>query len=165
MSGGFNYVPKNKRKPEGPKLSPEQLQEFEEAFFLFDKNGDGTVTCEELGVVLRTMGLNPTEEEVNDMINEVDGDGSGAIDFEEFVELMSKKVAREDSEQDDLKEAFKVFDRNGDGTVSRAEFRHVMTSLGEALTDQEVDEMIGEADLDGDGNIDYSEFVAMMTKQ
>jgi len=60
-------------------------KEFKEAFILFDKNGDGTVSHEELGVVLRTLGQNPTEGEVQDMINEVDEDGSGAIDFSKFL--------------------------------------------------------------------------------
>jgi Ca2+-binding EF-hand superfamily protein len=70
------------------------------------------------------------------MINEVDEDGSGTIDFEEFLVMMSKKVKLSD-EEEDLKEAFKVFDRNGDGSISAIEFRHVMTNLGEKLTDEE----------------------------
>ena len=70
------------------------------------------------------------------MINEVDEDGSGTSDFEEFLVMMSKKVKLSD-EEEDLKEAFKVFDRNGDGSISAIEFRHVMTNLGEKLTDEE----------------------------
>ena len=59
-------------------------------------------------------------------------------------------------------EAFKVFDKDGNGFLSAAELRHVMTKLGEKLTDEEVDEMIREADVDGDGQINYEEFVKMM---
>ena len=66
-----------------------------------------------------------------------------------------------DSEEE-LREAFKVFDKDGNGFISAAELRHVMTNLGEKLTDEEVDEMIREADLDGDGQVDYEEFVKMM---
>ncbi|EEC09793.1 calmodulin, putative, partial [Ixodes scapularis] len=67
--------------------------------------------------------------------------------------------------EEEILEAFKVFDRNGDGFVSTAELRHVMTTLGEKLTHEEVDEMIREADRDGDGQINYDEFVAMMTSK
>ena len=65
------------------------------------------MTTEELGIVLRTLGQNPTETEVQDMINEVDEDGSGSIDFEEFLEMMAKKVDLDD-EEEDLRLAFKV---------------------------------------------------------
>merc|ERR1712061_861832 len=64
--------------------------------------------------------------------------------------------------EEELIEAFKVFDRDGNGFISAAELRHVMTNLGEKLTDEEVDEMIREADVDGDGQINYEEFVKMM---
>lgn len=84
------------------------------------------------------------------MINEVDADGNGTIDFPEFLSLMAWKMKETDSE-DELREAFKVFDRDGNGLISAAELRHVMTNLGEKLTDEEVDEMIREADVDGDG--------------
>eukprot|EP00949_MAST-11_sp_MAST-11-sp1_P004691 g4691.t1 len=66
-----------------------------------------------------------------------------------------------DSEEE-IMEAFKVFDKDGNGFISAAELRHIMTNLGEKLTDEEVDEMIREADIDGDGQINYEEFVKMM---
>ena len=66
-----------------------------------------------------------------------------------------------DSEEEIL-EAFKVFDKDGNGFISAAELRHIMTNLGEKLSDEEVDEMIREADIDGDGQINYEEFVKMM---
>ncbi len=95
------------------------------------------------------------------MINEVDADGNGTIDFPEFLSLMARKMKDTDTEEE-LIEAFKVFDRDGNGFISAAELRHVMTNLGEKLTDEEVDEMIREADVDGDGQINYEEFVKMM---
>lgn len=67
---------------------------------------------------------------------------------------MARKMKDEDSEEE-LREAFKVFDKDGSGDISAAELRHVMTSLGEKLTDEEVDEMIREADIDGDGKVNY----------
>jgi len=144
-------------------LSEEQISEFKEAFSLFDKDGDGTITTRELGTVMRSLGQNPTEAELQDMINEVDADGNGTIDFPEFLTMMAHKARDTDTEEEN-REAFKVYDRNGDGFISHAELAHVMTNLGEKLTDAEVDEMMREADLNGDGRIDFQEFVIMMAK-
>ncbi|MBA0784280.1 hypothetical protein Gotri_001869 [Gossypium trilobum] len=121
----------------------------------------GCITTKELGTVMRSLGQNPTEAELQDMINEVDADGNGTIDFPEFLNLMARKMKDTDSEEE-LKEAFRVFDKDQNGFISAAELRHVMTNLGEKLTDEEVDEMIREADVDGDGQINYDEFVKVM---
>ena len=135
-------------------LTEEQIAEFKEAVSLFDKDGDGTVTTKELGTVMRSLGQNPTEAELQDMINEVDADGNGTIDFPEFLSLMARKMKDTDTEEE-LIEAFKVFDRDGNGFISAAELRHVMTNLGEKLTDEEVHDMIREADVDGYGQSNY----------
>jgi calmodulin len=92
---------------------------------------------------------------------QIDSDGNGTIDFPEFLTMMARKMKDTDSEEEIL-EAFKVFDKDGNGFISAAELRHIMTNLGEKLTDEEVDEMIREADIDGDGQINYEEFVKMM---
>ncbi|CAL8316340.1 unnamed protein product [Merluccius merluccius] len=144
------------------KLNAPFKREFKEAFSLFDKDGDGTITTKELGTVMRSLGQNPTEAELQDMINEVDADGNGTIDFPEFLTMMARKMKDTDSEEE-IREAFRVFDKDGNGYISAAELRHVMTNLGEKLTDEEVDEMIREADIDGDGQVNYEEFVQMMT--
>jgi len=118
----------------GRQLTEEQIAEFKEAFSLFDKDGDGTITTKELGTVMRSLGQNPTEAELQDMINEADADGNGTIDFPEFLSLMARKMKDTDTEEE-LVEAFKVFDRDGNGFISAAELRHVMTNLGEKLTE------------------------------
>jgi len=135
-------------------LTDWQIAEFKEAFSLFDKDGDGTITTKELGTVMRSLGQNPTETELQDMINEVDadGNGNGTIDFPEFLTMMARKMKDTDCEEE-IREAFRVFDKDGNGFISAAELRHVMTNLGEKLTDEEVVEMIREADLDGDGQV------------
>ncbi|KAH9827074.1 calmodulin [Teratosphaeria destructans] len=110
---------------------------------------------------MRSLGQNPSESELQDMINEVDADNNGTIDFPEFLTMMARKMKDTDSEEE-IREAFKVFDRDNNGFISAAELRHVMTSIGEKLTDDEVDEMIREADQDGDGRIDCNTFLLLL---
>ncbi|PHT38976.1 Calmodulin-3 [Capsicum baccatum] len=145
----------------GDILNEDQIVEFQEAFNLFDKDGDGCISVEELATVIRSLDQNPTEEELQEMINEVDVDGNGTIEFTEFLNLMAKKIKEIDGEEE-LKEAFKVFDKDQNGYISATELRHVMINLGEKLTDEEVEQMIREADLDGDGQVNFDEFVKMM---
>ena len=124
------------------------------------QDGDGNTTTKELGFGMRFLGQDPTEAEVQDMINEVDADGNGIIDYSESLTLMERKMKNTDSEKEIL-EAFKVFDKDGNAFISAAD----ITNLGEYLADEEVDEMIHEADIadiDGDGQINYEEFVKMM---
>ena len=134
---------------------------MKEAFALFDKNGDGTITVAELGVVMNNLGQNPTPTELQDMINEVDVDGNGTLEFEEFCQLMARQT-KETGQEDELKERFKLFDRDGNGFIDRDELRTVMQQLGEKLSEDEIEEMIEDADKDGDGQIDYNEFVKYM---
>lgn len=81
---------------------------------------------------MRSLGQNPTETELQDMINEVDADGNGTIDFNEFLNMMANKLKDGDS-LEEMKQAFKVFDRDGNGTISVGELKAVMASLGESL--------------------------------
>lgn len=121
----------------------------------------GRITAKELATVMRTLGQNPSEGELVDMISEVDADGSGTIDFPEFLNLMALKMKHKDSAEQ-LKEAFKVFDKDQNGFISAEELRRVMTNLGEKLSKVDIDEMIREADSDDDGQINYEEFVKVM---
>lgn len=146
-------------------LTEQQSASIKEAFSLFDKDGDGYITTSDLGTVMRSLGQNPTQAEVQDMISDVNAAGrSGKIDFPEFLTLMARKLKDEDSEEEIL-EAFRVFDRDGNGFLSTAELRHVMTSIGEKLTEDEVNRLIKEADADGDGQINYSEFVNIIMQK
>jgi calmodulin len=142
-------------------LSDAQIAEFKEAFALFDKDGDGCITTKELGTVMRSLGQHPTEAELADMVREIDTDGNGQIDFKEFLNMMVAKM-KDVITEDEIREAFLLFDNDGNGYISAAELRHVMTSLGETLTDEEVEELMNEADANGDGQIDYDEFVKLM---
>ncbi|KAG2499977.1 hypothetical protein HYH03_002262 [Edaphochlamys debaryana] len=144
-------------------ISEEKRREYREAFSLFDKDGNEKITTKELGIVMRSLGQNPTEKELQAMIREVDTDGNGTVDFNEFCKLMENRQLQTQDQEEMLREAFKMFDRDGNGQINASELRHVMTNLGEALTDEEVDAMIREADVDADGSVNYEEFVRMMT--
>ncbi|XP_061340404.1 calmodulin-like [Gastrolobium bilobum] len=142
-------------------LREEQIGEFLEAFCLFDKDGDGCITIEELGTAIRSLDENPTVEELQIMMNEGDMNGNGTIEFGEFLNLMARKMKETEAEEE-LKEAFRVFDKDQDGYISLSELRSVMRTIGEKVTDEELEQMIKEADLDSDGLVDYEEFVRMM---
>lgn len=144
-------------------LSEREILEYKDAFKLFDKDGNGTISKEELGLVMRSIGRNPTGRELDDMIHEVDADGSGSIEFPEFLTMMTKRLYIDP--EDEMREAFNVFDRDGDGFISAAELMVVMKNLGEKLTEEEVQDMLKEADKNRDGKIDYNEFVSMMNEK
>lgn len=135
--------------------------EFKEAFDEFDKDGSGTISTKELLGVMRSMGQNPTEDELLALVMEVDLNGDGTIDFPEFLEMMKQKSSEADQEAD-LKEAFKIFDRDKDGFIDMKELKKVANMLGATLSKEEVDEFMREADVDGNGKLDYDEFVKMM---
>ncbi len=142
-------------------ISDFKLKEYREAFENFDKDHNGTISFKELGSMMKSLGQNPTEQELREIISEVDLDGNGYIDFNEFVMIMHKRSKESDPEEDVIS-AFRVFDKEGNGTISTKELRHIMTTIGDKLTDEEVNQMIEEADIDGDGVINYEEFVRMM---
>jgi calmodulin len=106
----------------------------------------GTITSKELGTVMRSLGQSPTEAELQEMVAEVDADGSGAIDFHEFLVLLARKMC-DAGANDELR----VFDQDQNGFISRDELRHVLQNLGELLSDDELAEMLREADVEGDG--------------
>ncbi|CAL4935605.1 unnamed protein product [Urochloa decumbens] len=143
------------------RLTEEEIAEFKEVFNLYDKDRDGFITSEELGTVMESLGENFTESELKAMIKAVDADGTGTIDFHKFLNLMARKLKDTDSEEK-LQEAFDVIDKDQDGYISATELRQVMTNLGEKVTDQEVEEMMREADTDGDGLVSFEEFKRRM---
>eukprot|EP01113_Clastostelium_recurvatum_P007184 TRINITY_DN1332_c0_g1_i1.p1 TRINITY_DN1332_c0_g1~~TRINITY_DN1332_c0_g1_i1.p1 ORF type:complete len:153 (+),score=49.56 TRINITY_DN1332_c0_g1_i1:72-530(+) len=141
------------------KLTEQQISEFKEAFQLFDRDNDGKISTGELGTVMRSLGQNPTQAELKDIVKEVD-DGTGHVDFPTFLTVMQRKMKHSDNEED-IREAFKVFDKNGNGFISVSELRHVLTTIGEKLTKEEFDGMLKEARL-VDGQINFEEFVKVM---
>ncbi|RIB30273.1 calmodulin 1 [Gigaspora rosea] len=143
-------------------LTGEQDAEYRELFSTFDKDNDGLITAQELGSVIKSLGYNPTDENLKTMIDKVDSDKDGKINYEEFKVMMSQS-SNESTE--DLREAFKVYDKDGNGYISAAELKSTMHSLGLKLNDEEVEAMISQADINKDGRIDYEEFIKMMKNQ
>jgi len=142
------------------RLIEEQIAEFKEAFSTYDKDGDGTITIKEMGELMHSLGQIPSEAEKAEIIANTDL-ALDKIDFGDFLYLMTLKMKHTDMEQE-LIHAFRVFDRDGNGHISGPELKFVMSSIGENLTDEEIDMMVREADVNGDNEIDYHEFIRMM---
>lgn len=144
-------------------MTTEQITECKYAFAQFDKNGDGCVPWKDFGKILRTLGQNPTETELEDIridrILQSGTNGTGAIDFPEFITIIAKRFGIDGA--DEMEKAFRAFDENGDGLISFAEFKSYNQKIGQFLTDEEIEEIIKEVDIDGDGYLNYEEFVRM----
>jgi len=141
-------------------ITTQDVDCLREAFALFDNDRKEEITTSELGKVLKKHGFRPSEKELVAMIKNVDkNSGDGGIDFEEFIELMVNHGSNID---ESLAQSFKVFDRDGDGLITKDELQITMNNLGEPMNEEEVKAMIAEADLDGDGKINFKEFQILM---
>ncbi|CAN8254803.1 unnamed protein product [Cochlearia groenlandica] len=144
-------------------LTQQKRQEIKEAFELFDTDGSGTIDAKELNVAMRALGFEMTEEQINKMIADVDKDGSGAIDFDEFVHMMTAKIGERDTKEE-LTKAFKIIDLDKNGKISAVDIKRMAKELGENLTEGEIREMVEEADRDRDGEVNMEEFMRMMKR-
>lgn len=142
-------------------LSQTQMKELEEAFFLFDYDKDGKITTREVGAAVRSCGLNPTESELKDMISDVNGIG-GAVDSKSLCQIITKRMKDLKTSPDELKDAFQVFDKQGTGMISVHDLKMSLTTLGERLTDEELDELIREVDQDGEGMVRADDMVKVL---
>ena len=144
-------------------LSEEELAEFREIFNLVDLDKGGTISRDELKQLMTTLGLKPTQEELNSMVEEIDTDGNGEIDFDEFVTVMSRKVNTSYTPQQ-VKAAFKVFEKGvPEGFVSMVALEQALTTYGsEKLSLSDAQELLAQIEPDDNGLINYVEFVNMM---
>lgn len=139
------------------KLTDDQIAEYQETFNLFDNKGDGKIFAHQLGEVLRSVGQNPTEAEVKKCGFHQDPDKR--ITFEQFLPVLATvSKNRAPPVVDDFIEGFRVFDKEQNGFIHSAELRHLLTNLGERLSDEEVNELL-QGQEDSHGNVNYEEFV------
>jgi len=142
-------------------LTEEQIADFREAFNKFDTEKNGEIPTSELGTVMRMLGHNLKKDQLQLAIEAVDGDGSGSVDFDEFLQLMAKKTAEAEEEME-LRESFRILDKDNQGTISVDVLKGIIKALDEEMSDQDVDDMIAEIDEDASGTVDYEEFKAVM---
>ncbi|XP_053195052.1 calcium-binding protein 5b isoform X3 [Scomber japonicus] len=150
-------------------LTQDEIEELREAFVEFDKDKDGFISCKDLGNLMRTMGYMPTEMELIELGQNINMNLGGRVDFEDFVELMTPKLVAETAGMiglKELKEAFREFDIDGDGSITSDELRNAMVKLlGEQTSKNEIDAVVREVDNNGDGTVDFEEFVKMMSQK
>ncbi|KAG5535639.1 hypothetical protein RHGRI_023406 [Rhododendron griersonianum] len=143
-------------------LTQQKRQEIKEAFELFDTDGSG---MEVFSLDMRTSNISFhfIMQQIKQMIADVDKDGSGAIDFDEFVHMMTAKIGERDSKEE-LMKAFNIIDQDKNGKISAADIQRIAKELGESFTDKEIQEMIEEADRDRDGEVNVEDFMRMMRR-
>ena len=139
----------------------EREKELKEYFDMFDRDKDGSINEKELGNILRSLGHDPTDQDLTEMLNEVVNNSDKKIEFDEFCKIMNNKLKQNDAEQE-LIEAFKIFDREGKGLISENEFKHIMLSLGEKISEEELEEMMKKADPEKKGYVNYKQFVKVI---
>ena len=136
-----------------------------EVFMLFDRDEDGVLSFAELTVVMKSLGQRPTEEELLLMVREVSEDFLyDTIEFNEFLQMMSKQQGQPYT-TNALAKSFKFFDEDKDGFMGLDELKHVVTSLGDKMSNNEVKEMLEEADKEKDGIINYNEFSSDISRK
>ena len=144
-------------------LDGEQLEEVREAFNLFDTDGSGSIEVKELKAAMRALGFQVKKAEIRKMVADVDKDENGSIEFDEFVDMMTSRMANRDSKEEVMK-VFRLFTDEGSDYITFRNLKRVVTELNEGLSDDEMMEMIDEADRDGDGEVSQNEFIRIMEK-
>lgn len=145
-------------------LEPGQIDGLRKAFDAFDTDKKGSISVETISTILRMMGIRVSEKNLQEIIAEVDEDGSGELEFEEFCALAAKFLIEEDEESlhKELKEAFRIYDKQGNGYITTNVLREILRELDNKLTETDLDGIIDEVDEDGSGTLDFDEFMTMM---
>eukprot|EP01005_Ploeotia_sp_CARIB1_P001551 NODE_471_length_813_cov_459.912536_g462_i0.p1 GENE.NODE_471_length_813_cov_459.912536_g462_i0~~NODE_471_length_813_cov_459.912536_g462_i0.p1 ORF type:complete len:175 (-),score=24.42 NODE_471_length_813_cov_459.912536_g462_i0:217-741(-) len=164
---GDNYTPRtgasnSKKRKSKFDLTEEQRQEIREAFELFDTDKNGQIDAHEMKVAMRALGFDVRKDEVLHLMGEVDRDGTGLIQLQDFTEIMAEKISDRDPREEMLK-AFQLFDDDSTSKITLKNLRRVARELGENMNDEELQAMIDEFDKDQDGEINEEEFMAIMT--
>ncbi|XP_067873082.1 calglandulin-like [Heterodontus francisci] len=144
-------------------LSAELLAEYKGVFEMFDEEGNDLVKTDDLAKLMSLLGIDLTKRDLAQMAKDVDKDGKGVFNRENFLALMGDYHEKAKDQDKELKEAFLVFDPDRKGYIEWNTLKYVLMNAGEPLNEEEAEHMMKEADKDGDGTIDYQEFVDMIT--
>lgn len=128
-------------------------KDLEDAMFLFAYDDSKKVSCREVGAVIRSVGLNPTEAELKEMQDVVTKQFGGSIDARGLTQILQPRLQQLQTTSDELRDALEVFDKNGNGMIPIQDFKSSLTTLGERVPDEMMDELIREIDQDGDGQV------------
>lgn len=142
-------------------VQPDNMKALRKAFAEFDSNDDGFITKEELSGVMKNFGHVICGEELDEMMELVDKDGNGVLDFKEFLEMMDSNTLVENQDME-VKSLFAMFDVDADGFITEKEIGNVMKNLGEKVRKKDIRKMVKEADKNKDGRISFTEFKAMV---
>ena len=141
-------------------IPEDKILEYKEAFDMFDKDGGGTISASEIVKIMKNFGYPIKKAEAQKMIAEIDDNGDGEIDFEEFVTLMEKQTNYvEETDEELVLRAFKSFDKDHDGKITNYEFKYILTQMGNKFSDNELKELFEECNLDITGILNYQDFI------
>ena len=141
------------------------LEEYQEIFDSYDVNGNGVIDKKEMEAVLEKLGQPATSKQIQKVFDEL-GSTNQQITFDEFIEFIKKyHLSKNKNSTDEIIGAFQVFDKNHNGVLSLSEFKHILMDLGQKFTEEEVNEIFNESDLNKNGNLDYKEFVEFWQEQ
>lgn len=146
-------------------ISEQHLQDIKDTFNLLDRNKDGKLSKGELETLLRYNGSLISDQEIDELLEPIDTNHNGAIDYDSFEKYVIEKDLLKKLPDElcyEMMEAFNTFDKNGDGFIDREELKVVLTQVGDKMPDDDADDFIKAADLNGDGKIDYIEFCKHM---
>ncbi|XP_071445997.1 troponin C-like isoform X1 [Hetaerina americana] len=145
-------------------LDEEQVAMLRRAFQMFDSGKSGKIENEKVRTILNTLGHTFDDLELEALLEEEDKEGVGKLNFDGFCRV-AIHFLEEDNEvmQKELKEAFRLYDKEGNGYIPTSSLREILAALDDQLTPDQLDEMIAEIDTDGSGTVDFDEFMEMMT--
>lgn len=141
-----------------------RMKEYNEAFSQIDKDGDNTVSRNELFTIFRILGEYPTDEELQEMIQQVDPNDTGIIERDIFLSLMEKTEII-NSNKKKLEETFRILDKNNEGNIVLSEIISTMKNLGEEISEKDAKDMLDELDTNKDGMISLEEFMRLMKQK
>ncbi|XP_015438823.1 PREDICTED: troponin C [Dufourea novaeangliae] len=143
----------------------QKMAVMRKAFQMFDTTKSGVIDTLKISTILNTMGQLFDDAELNSLIQENDPEGIGKVNFDGFCKIAGRFLEEEDAEamQEELKEAFRLYDREGNGYITTATLKEILAALDDKLTSADLDGIIAEIDTDGSGTVDFDEFMEMMT--